>query len=110
LLDDSSQELHAPVIYEYRDQIARVMLDTLAVDNRIQQLALLIGGHCGILPDAPQVLALGEQASDPAQATHRPIRVEVRAEDDISESAGVRAGDGSHVLVPALSGIVGGST
>ena len=108
LLDDSPEELHSPVIDEHRHQVADVMLDALALHNRIQQLALLLGGNRGIFPDAPQVSTLFQQAGDPAQSTHRPIRVEVRAEDHISESAGVGAGDGSHGLVPALSGIVGG--
>jgi hypothetical protein len=109
LLDDPAQELDAAVIDQHGDQISDVGLDPFLMHNCVQELALLIRRDGWIFPHAPQIGALGQQALDAAQPTDGAIRVEMRAQNNIGESASVGVGNGSHGLVPVLSrcGIVG---
>src|ERR1700733_12288241 len=89
--------MHAAMVDEHRDQISDLLGDAVALGDDIENLALLIGGNCGIVPDAAQFGAFGEQGSDGAQFCDGAAGIGVVAEDDVGEGAGVNAGDGSHL-------------
>jgi hypothetical protein len=84
------------MIDQHRHQIAHVPFNSILEDNRIQQLTLLLGGNRRIFPNPPQIHTLGQQPGNAAQAADRAIRIQMRAENYVSESARVSAGNGSH--------------
>jgi hypothetical protein len=94
------------MIDQDRNQVSHRLINTVALHDRVEQLPFLIRGNCRILPYAPQFNAPAQERGNLPQPANGPSRIQVRAKHYIGESPGVCAGNGSHGLIPVLSGTV----
>jgi len=94
------------MIDQDRNQVSHRLINTVTLHDCVEQLPFLIRGNGGILPYATQFDALAQERRNLPQPADSPNCIQVRAKNYIGESPGVSAGNGSHDLIPVLSGTV----
>src|SRR5437763_1029342 len=84
------------MVKDHRHKVAQQLRQIGLLNERIEHCALLLGGHRWVLPHFAQRLALLHPAHDCAQLLGDFCRVTSLLEEQVSEGAGIAAGDGRH--------------